>query len=409
VSPELAAVLDGGADARPRRPRPAGRARAAWHGSRVVVVPLALVVLLGLALALTAPRTTRDALAPTSVAPGGARALARVLQEQGVAVREARTFAAATDAVRAAGPAGTLLVTNPALLDPDRLRTLGGLVAGGTDLVLLAPDSVVLDTLRLPLSVAGVDPADVRAPGCAAPDPVAAGRARAGGHLYVPAATADGTTAVVCYGGAWARAVPAGAGGAAGTVTVLGQSEVLTNDHVDEDGDAALALRTLGAQPQLVWYLPSPTDVADGAAAPLSSLVPRWVLPTAVLLLLAALAVAPWRGRRLGRLVPEPLPVVVRSVESVEGRARLYARAGARGRAAQALRSAALRRLRGLVRLDPGAPAHDVADAVAWATGRPAPELRALLLPAEPADEAALVRLATELDALEAQLRGRPT
>ncbi|NAZ84111.1 hypothetical protein GTR02_20085 [Kineococcus sp. R8] len=142
---------------------------------------------------------------------------------------------------------------------------------------------------------------------------------------------------------------------------------------------------------------------------PVTSLVPPWALPSAVLLLLAGLAVAPWRGRRLGRLVPEPLPVVVRSVESVEGRARLYARAGARGRAAEALRSAALRRLRVLVRLDATAPAHDVADAVAWATGRPAPELRALLLPAEPPDEAALVRLAGDLDALESQLRGHPT
>ncbi|NIZ93083.1 DUF4350 domain-containing protein [Kineococcus rubinsiae] len=383
--------------------RRVGRARAAWRRSRVVVVPLGLLVLLAVGLALAAPRTTRDALAPTSVAPAGSRALAQVLQAEGITVREARTFATATAAV-GGGASTTLLVTAPVLLDPDRLREVGRLVAAGTDLVLVAPDAVVLDSLRLPLQVAGVDPATERTPGCDAPDAVAAGRTRAGGNLYAPGAGAGGTP-TVCFGGSYARVEAAGGG----TVTVLGQRDVLTNQHVDQGGAAALALRTLGARPTLVWYLPSPTDVADGGAAPLSSLVPRWVLPSAVLLLLAGLALAPWRGRRLGRLVPEPLPVVVRSVESVEGRARLYARAGARERAARALRSAALRRLRVLVRLDATAPAHDVADAVAWATGRPATELRALLLPAEPADEAALVRLAVELDALEAQLRGRPT
>ncbi|NAZ84466.1 DUF4350 domain-containing protein, partial [Kineococcus sp. R8] len=247
-----------------------GRLRARWRRSRVVVVPLALVVALGLLLALTAPRTTRDDLAPTSVAPGGSRALAQVLRAEGVEVQEVRTFAAAGRAVRERGAATTtLLVTGPDLLDPDRLREVGRLVAGGTDLVLLAPDAVVLDALQLPLRVAGVDPADVREPRCDAPDPAAAGPALAGGSLYAPAVE-TGATATVCYGGSYARAA-AGAG-TAGTVTVLGQEALLTNDRVDEDGNAALALRTLGAQPRLVWYLPSPTDVAGGGTVPVTSL-----------------------------------------------------------------------------------------------------------------------------------------
>ena len=46
-----------------------------------------------------------------------------------------------------------------------------------------------------------------------------------------------------------------------------------------------------------------------------------------------------WRARRLGPVVTEPLPVVVRSAEVVEGHGRLYSRAGARDRAAAALRA----------------------------------------------------------------------
>ncbi len=57
--------------------------------------------------------------------------------------------------------------------------------------------------------------------------------------------------------------------------------------------------------------------------------------------LLAAL----WNGRRIGPLVAENLPVVVRASETVEGRGRLYRSRRARDRAADALRTAALQRL----------------------------------------------------------------
>ena len=41
-----------------------------------------------------------------------------------------------------------------------------------------------------------------------------------------------------------------------------------------------------------------------------------------------------WRGRRLGPLVVEPLPVVVKAVESTQGRGRLYRRVRDRAHAA---------------------------------------------------------------------------
>ncbi len=53
-----------------------------------------------------------------------------------------------------------------------------------------------------------------------------------------------------------------------------------------------------------------------------------------VALLLAAL----WRARRLGPLVTERLPVVVRASETVEGHARLYRSRRARDRVAATLR-----------------------------------------------------------------------
>ena len=60
---------------------------------------------------------------------------------------------------------------------------------------------------------------------------------------------------------------------------------------------------------------------------------------------IAALVIAVLQGRRLGPVIPEPLPVVIHAAETTEGRARLYRRSRARDRAAAALRDSALGKL----------------------------------------------------------------
>jgi hypothetical protein len=113
-------------------------------------------------------------------------------------------------------------------------------------------------------------------------------------------------------------------------------------------------------------------------------------------------------ARRLGPVVPEPLPVVVRASEAVEGRARLYHRGRARDRSAEVLRAAATARLSAQVGLPVGAPPQSVAAAVAARTGRSPTEVADLLSggrqPAPP-DDRTLVRLADELDSLEQEVR----
>ena len=59
------------------------------------------------------------------------------------------------------------------------------------------------------------------------------------------------------------------------------------------------------------------------------------------LLVLVMIAVVLWRSRRLGALATEPLPVVVRAVETTRSLGRLYRRAGDRGHAAASLRRSA--------------------------------------------------------------------
>ena len=108
----------------------------------------------------------------------------------------------------------------------------------------------------------------------------------------------------------------------------------------------------------------------------------------------AVLLVAFWRGRRLGPVVAERLPVVVRAAETVEGRGRLYRARRARDRAAAALGagrstgsppgSASPRRRAG----------RRVVAAIAVRTGQDPQEVGAALYGPPPADDAGLVGLA---------------
>jgi hypothetical protein len=188
-------------------------------------------------------------------------------------------------------------------------------------------------------------------------------------------------------------------------LVLLGTGTMLTNDHLDEDGNAALGLNLLGrdgSADELRWLVPAPGSAAGNGSA--TSILPDWVVPALLQLLFAGLLVALWRGRRLGPPVVEPLPVVVRAAEAVEGRSRLYRRAQARDRAAEALRSGALARMVPRLGIDSPAggepPPDAVVAAVAARSGRPDAAVHATLFGPPPTDDAGLVALADSLDSI---------
>jgi hypothetical protein len=264
-------------------------------------------------------------------------------------------------------------------------------------------------------AVAAADPAPAgdTAPDCAWDTARRAGDARLGGYRYLPADAAPPPGTAACYPVAGAPtlvALPAG-DGTGGDTVLLGTPDPLYNEHLDEDGNASLALQLLGSRPHVVWYLPGPDDAPSaGERRDLLGLLPagwRWA---AFQLAIAAALAAVWRARRLGPVVTEPLPVVVRAAETTEGRARLYHQAGARGHAAEALRTAArsrLARLAGVAAVDAHAPAV-LPPAVAARTGDPVAAVHGLLFGPPPADDTALVRLADDLDALERRMTQHP-
>jgi hypothetical protein len=187
-------------------------------------------------------------------------------------------------------------------------------------------------------------------------------------------------------------------------VTLLGAGAALRNDEVLAADNAALALRLLGRHERLVWYVPTLDDVEAADDLDDSGVVPDWLGPGTMLLALATLAFLLWRGRRLGPLVTEPLPVVVRSAETAESRGRLYRRVRDQEHAAAALRAGTRARLTaalGLPRGARGAPPADLLLELSTRTGVPEDRLRDVLLTRPVPDDAALVRLAQDLAALE--------
>lgn len=381
-------------------------ARQIWTRARGIALALAVLLAAAVAIAVVRSDTRHGALDPRSADPQGSRAVAELLADRGVSTRVITTLDEARDA---AGPDTTLLVAVPDLLTERQQTALHSASADtGGRTVLVAPGAWSVERLA-PGVVA--DPAksldSTLQPDCDLPEARRAGPADTGGVRY----TTTHLGADSCYPSerlATLLRIPDTSGD--GDTVVLGAPDILTNDRLDEQGNASLALQLLGSRPHLVWYLPSLSDSTaagtEGERGFFDLLPSGWLWGTLQLFFAAVLA-ALWRARRLGPLVPENLPVAIRASETVEGRARLYRKANARDRAAAALRSTTRTRLAPLVGV-PVAQAHTpeaLLPALATHLHGDGQSLHALLFGPPPGDDAALISLADQLDALESEVR----
>jgi hypothetical protein len=364
--------------------------RRAWRP--VLLTALVVATAVGLAVVGSAP--VARPLDPTDASPDGARAIVALLRQQGVDVQTADSV----DALTSSGDA-TVVVSVPDVLGPSQLANLS---ETDSDLVLIAPSDEALSMLGLPLHEAGDVAADKVEPRCDLAAATAAGTVTVDGLVY----TSSGDVAQSCYPVSGEHAVVVTRGPAGNKVTIIGSRAVFANRTLGDDGNAALALGLLSDHPRLDWLIPvAPTEATDTERHGLFALLPGrlgWaVLEIGVALLLFAVS----RARRLGPLVAEPLPVVVRATETVEGRARLLRGARARGSGADALRAAARRRLGLRLGLGAAADRGALGDRVVARTGRSADEVSDLLYGSSPADDRGLVALATALDRLEEEMR----
>jgi hypothetical protein len=367
--------------------RQTGRRWRFWIIVAVVVIVAGLIAVL--ARGVVGPG---QSLAPSNAAPSGARALAQVLRAQGVDVVEPDGLAAAV----AASPGATLLLHDPqGFLDEAALDRLAD--AGAARVVLLDPAQPTLDVLATGVRMIGSTTVSA-AIDCDVPLAERAGTIAGDSRLYYSSVDAercwadgpDGARVIVLDGG---------------DLVVTGTTGAFSNEQIILAGNAAVALGLLGSQERLVWYQPTLADISGGAPPDIGSLSPPWVIPLMLLLILVAIFAAVWQGRRFGPLVVEPLPAIVRADETMRGRARLTARAGARLRAADALRLGTLDRLAAVCSLAAFADVEEIASALAALTGRPRSVILDLLRDRPVSNDAALLRIASELSELEAAAR----
>lgn len=361
-----------------------------WRAMRWVL--LASVVVIGVAAISTYLSSPKPGgrMEASSTSPEGARALVTLLRDNGVTVVEADS----ADVVEREARPGTLLVVAQTFhLVGDEL--LDRLAAVPGDRLLVDPVGATREKLA-----PGIRRAESTSFGGIAPDCDLRAATQAGTVQFGAADSyeASGTAAVTrCYDGVLAQYTEGDR-----TITIVGSALFMMNEGLLDEGNAALAMNLAGTHPRVVWYAPQRNEDNDsGGGASIADLIPTQVTWVVWQLVVAVLLLALWKGRRVGPLVAERLPVIVRASETVEGRGRLYRSRRARDRAAEALRTSALQRILPRLGLGSTADPNSIIAAVAARSGLSLSAVTHTLHGPTPTNDAELVSLARELDNME--------
>lgn len=372
-----------------------------------------LLLVAALVGGLLSTPTSTGLLEPANRGRDGGAALAQVLQQQGVQVDVVEGSARLVESTTAVGPGTTVLLPHTAYLGPEGGAALLETLADADRLVVLVPSPEQAPELGLDVQVEWTAPRPL-APDCTS-ELVREGDVLSTADAMLSAGGAERGHVQACYppgaghnlGGARDGALLTWPATAQRPETVVASTTTAwTNARVTEEANAALALRLLGGSERLVWVLPQPGDAGLDAPAGLWDVLPRPLTAWVWLLAAAVLALALWRGRRLGPVVVEPLPAVVPAGETTRSRGRLYRQARDREHALEAIRAGTRRRVAPLLGLPPATDPDRLVATVAEATGRPAPEIAGLLVQGAPvADDDAFVGQARALHDLEEQVR----
>ena len=368
------------------------RARAAVLLIGIAVIATALLVL------VPDPSHSTTPLSTTNHGEDGAQALARVLGGHGVSVKEA------VEADIASADADTTVV----VIDPEKMpsraveavQAAPNVVFVGTVYSTADARPPYLEGLRVMTPFSSASAKTVN-PGC--PSPTATRAGTLASSIYRVAADPDQEAAqewTLCFtsdGEGFQYAEKESDGRFRAVITDPAR---LTNSAVLRDGNASLAIGAMGRTRSLLWYMPTGEESVTGP----SDLAPAHLRPLFLLLVAAALVLALARGRRMGRLASEKLPVEVPASEILVGKARLMRTNRAFGHAAQALRSASARRIAQRLAVPASAPAEQLVGALERRGVDPA-RSRALLWGPAPASHSALTVLAEQLEALEKEIR----
>ncbi|XVX19371.1 DUF4350 domain-containing protein [Actinomycetota bacterium] len=392
-------------------------ASSATNGPRTIrdrlsgpmAILVGILVVLGLVLGFLlwqAAHQPRDTpLDPDNPGRAGSKALVEVLRSKGVTVDVARSDEELGD-LDAADAQTAVVVTDSHNLGESTLERLRRFSRDADRLVLVEPSYGSLQMWGLGVQeedkpATGLPESTDRVSASCVADGIARGDSVTTGSTgYSRMSYAAGTDCFTVKDSSALVILPAASGRP--ETWVFGPGDALTNRHITRFDNAGVSLRMLGAGDRVVWYMPTFLDLIEGEqAASDGPKVPAATGPLALLALLALLAAMLWRGRRLGRLVPEPLPAVVKAIETTQSRGRMYHRAGDPARSAAILRAVTRGRLAAYLGVPADAGDDALADAVARAGRLTHADVHELLSGRPPHDERSLIQLAQNLSALE--------
>ncbi|VEI12894.1 DUF4350 domain-containing protein [Trueperella bialowiezensis] len=355
-------------------------------GSTIVIAVIVIVSILVIAVVRLPSQGRR--LSPESAAPDGTHALAQILRDHGVKVSEVTPL----EALTLATPETTLLIDPEAMVGDTLAKDL---IATRANIIVTA--DMLLKMWGFEGDVNYLQPT-LLTPKCDDPDALAAGTIGPISSVFVPDDPRSVTGCFPADGGfAWVQSADNP------HVTLVADTSILTNAKLAQAGNTAFLMRKLGAHPHVYWVSGSGDEDAPRRSR-MSAGLPDWFYPVAGALALSLGWWALYRSRRFGKLVAEPLPVVVPAAETTRGRSILYQRGKNHQHAAQALRAGTIARVGSGRGIRAEANPDVVISTLAQASGYPPDVVADLFYERRVNNDRELTDLATDLRRFERDL-----
>lgn len=350
------------------------------RAGRRLGVALVAVMVIGLA-ALLAPPVTDRPLDPRSAGPSGLQGLVDLATTMGTQV---------DIAIEPPNDVATRVLLPRDRLGSDRRSRWEAWVRAGGVLVVADPSSPLAATGRGEQPVTATLGAVTRRPACALPALDDVREVRQAGWTALRADDGQLACFPVADDGHWLVARTEGDG----VIVALGSADAFVNGRLDDADNAVLALALLAPSPGGRLQIVPPPAPGEGES-PITALIPGRLRDALLLALVAVVAAALWRGRRLGPPPAEVLPPTVPAAELARSLGDLLQRSGNRDDAARRLREDARRHVAHDLALpaDALAAGHHL-DLVARRTGLPHDVVASALLDRPLASDAELPAVA---------------
>ena len=340
-----------------------------------------LIALVSVALVLGRGRSTGPPLDPNSTAPLGTHALVALLESFEVDVRRGLPDQSDTVALFLAGT-----------LDDDRTDQLEQWVSGGGRLVVASPGSAFSPQIDGLLDRESLSAGICEVPGL--DDVARLGGSSFGTYVIGPESTG-------CFLGPDGQAYLIAEDRGAGQIIAIGGAAPLTNELLDEEDNAVLAVRLLEPDSGSLRVIYDPAGIAGAGDQSLVGLIPGSVRLIGWQLLVAFAVFVLWRARRFGRVVEEPQPVELPGSLLVLSSGELRRRSGGYAAAMAAIRRDTEVRLRTEHRIPTEVSTERLAVVLQARSGLDSEALRRALLDPLPPGPEGLTALVAAVDALQ--------